>query len=176
MKHIHVPTFIILGVSIFCASVASFDMANAIQLYWSGLFAILILTYDGKKLEGTIIGTEGEPWARKENVFDGNILTGFGANSPDGNWVGLKLDEPSKVSRIKYIGRNDGNGIEQGDEYELYYWNQAGYWKLLGETKAMDNVLYFSDVPSNGLYILKDITKGKEERIFTYENNRQIWW
>lgn len=45
MKHIHVPTFIILGVSIFCASVASFDMANAIQLYWSGLFAILILTY-----------------------------------------------------------------------------------------------------------------------------------
>lgn len=131
---------------------------------------------DGKKLEGTIIGTEGEPWARKENVFDGNILTGFGANSPDGNWVGLKLDEPSKVSRIKYIGRNDGNGIEQGDEYELYYWNQAGYWKLLGETKAMDNVLYFSDVPSNGLYILKDITKGKEERIFTYENNRQIWW
>lgn len=80
------------------------------------------------------------------------------------------------MSRIKYIGRNDGNGIEQGDEYELYYWNQAGYWKLLGETKAMDNVLYFSDVPSNGLYILKDITKGKEERIFTYENNRQIWW
>lgn len=31
MKHIHVPTFIILGVSIFCASVASFDMANAIR-------------------------------------------------------------------------------------------------------------------------------------------------
>ena len=45
MKYIHLPTFIIGGVSIFCASVASFDMTNAIQGYWSGLFVILILTY-----------------------------------------------------------------------------------------------------------------------------------
>lgn len=45
MKHLHVPTFIILGVSVFCTSVTSFDMANAIQCYWSGLFVILILTY-----------------------------------------------------------------------------------------------------------------------------------
>ena len=45
MKHIHLPTVIILGVGIFCGSVASFDMANAIQIYWSGFFAILILTY-----------------------------------------------------------------------------------------------------------------------------------
>jgi tetratricopeptide (TPR) repeat protein len=34
-----------MGVCIFCGSVASFDMANAIQIYWSGFFAILILTY-----------------------------------------------------------------------------------------------------------------------------------
>lgn len=45
MKHIHVLTFFILGVGIFCGSVVSFDMANAIQIYWSGLFVILILTY-----------------------------------------------------------------------------------------------------------------------------------
>lgn len=131
---------------------------------------------DGKKLEGTIIGTEGEPWARKENVFDGNILTGFGANSPDGNWVGLKLEKPSKISRIKYIGRNDGNSIEIGDEYELYYWNTDGFWDLLGSKKATDNVLYFSNIPLNGLYILKDITKGVEERIFTYEKGKQVFW
>ena len=45
MRHIHLPTVIILGVGIFCGSVASFDMANAIQIYWSGFFAFLILTY-----------------------------------------------------------------------------------------------------------------------------------
>ena len=37
---------------------------------------------DGKKLSGTIIGTEGDPWASKEKVFDGDILTGFSGVSP----------------------------------------------------------------------------------------------
>lgn len=131
---------------------------------------------NNKKIEGVIIGTEGESWARKENVFDGNILTGFGGNSPDGNWVGLKLSKPTIVSRIKYIGRNDGNGIEIGDMYELYYWNVSGFWELISCQQATDNVLIISDVPSNGLYILKDITKGVEERIFTYEKGKQVWW
>ena len=131
---------------------------------------------DGKKLEGKIIGTEGEGWARKENVFDGNILTGFGGLSPDGNWVGLQLNKPSQVSRIRYIGRNDGNCVEIGDEYELYYWSPDSDWELLDTQKATSNILIFKDIPSNGLYILKDITKGVEERIFTYENNKQVWW
>ena len=131
---------------------------------------------EGTKIEGTIIGTEGEPWARKENVFDNNILTGFSASSPDGNWVGLELKRAMKVSKIKYIGRNDGNGIETGDEYELYYWNSKGFWDDLGKKKATDNVLLFHKIPTNGLYVLKDLTKGKEERIFTYEEGKQVWW
>lgn len=131
---------------------------------------------DGQKLEGTIIGTEGEPGTKKERVFDGNILTGFGGNSPDGNWVGLELEKPTQISRIKYIGRNDGNCIEIGDDYELYYWSTDGDWELLGSQKATSNALHFSNIPSGGLYILKDITKGVEERIFTYENGKQVWW
>ena len=131
---------------------------------------------NGKKIEGKIIGTEGEGWALKENVFDGNILTGFGGLSPDGNWVGLQLDKPTQVSRIKYIGRNDGNCVEIGDEYELYYWSPDGDWQLLGGQKARNNSLLFTNIPSGGLYILKDITKGVEERIFTYENDKQVWW
>ena len=131
---------------------------------------------EGKKIEGTIIGTDGEPWARKENVFDGNILTGFSAKSPDGNWVGLELKKAMRISKIRYIGRNDGNCIETGDEYELCYWNSKGFWDDLGKKKATDNVLLFQKIPANGLYILKDLTKGKEERIFTYEEGKQIWW
>jgi len=131
---------------------------------------------NGKKIEGKIIGTEGEGWALKENVFDGNILTGFGGLSPDGNWVGLQLAKPTQVSRIKYIGRNDGNCVEIGDEYELYYWSPDGDWQLLGGQKATSNSLLFTNIPSGGLYILKDITKGVEERIFTYENGKQVWW
>jgi hypothetical protein len=144
----------------------SFCNINELEFYGSS----------GKKLDGVIIGTDGEPWARKENVFDGNILTGFGANSPDGNWVGLKLKKPSKISKIKYIGRNDGNGIEVNDIYELLYWSARNGWVSLGTQKAKDNIVIFDDVPSEGLYILKDITKGAEERIFTYDKGKQIWW
>ena len=36
--------------------------------------------------------------------------------------------------------------------------------------------LEYDSVPSQGLYVLKDRTKGWEELIFTYENGRQVWW
>lgn len=129
----------------------------------------------GEKIIGAIIGTEGEPWGLKENVFDGNILSGFNAISPDGNWVGLKLKSPIRVATLRFIGRNDGNGIEIGDEYELRYWSE-NRWRSLGRKIASKNELVFDEVPSNGLYVLSDLTKGHEERIFTYENNRQLWW
>lgn len=127
------------------------------------------------KIEGKIIGTEGEPSTPKERVFDGDILTGFGAYSPDGNWVGLEFATPISFSKIRYIGRNDGNCIEIGDHYVLYYWGN-NQWICLGEKTAEKNKLLFEKVPSEGLYIIKDVTKGVEERIFTYKNGKQIWW
>lgn len=130
---------------------------------------------DGKKLSGTIIGTEGESWAGKEKVFDGDILTGFSAVSPDGHWVGLKLSAPRQISKFKFIPRNDGNCIEIGDEYELVYWKE-GDWVSLGIQVATHNVLTFKDMPGGGLYVLHDKTKGHEERIFTYEKGEQVWW
>ena len=130
---------------------------------------------DGAKLSGSIIGTEGDPWASKETVFDGDILTGFSGVSPDGHWVGLKLSVPQQISKFKFIPRNDGNGVEIGDEYELVYWKD-GDWALLDTQIAASNVLTFKNVPSGGLYVLRDKTKGHEERIFTYEKGEQVWW
>lgn len=130
---------------------------------------------DNKEIKGKIIGTEGEAWGRKENVFDRNILTGFGALTPDGNWVGLQLSAPKRITRIRYIPRNDGNCIEVNDEYVLYHWYN-GRWTVLGKKKAYENMLIFNNIPTGGLFVLKDITKGTEERIFTYEKDEQIWW
>lgn len=127
------------------------------------------------KIQGQIIGTEGEGWCPKERVFDGDILTGFGGITPDGHWVGLRLKRPSRVSRIRYIGRNDGNGIEKGDKYELYYWNE-GFWQRLATIVAEQNHLTLRNMPVGGLYVLRNLTKGHEERIFTYENGEQVWW
>ena len=129
----------------------------------------------GDTIKGDIIGTEGVDWGPKERVFDNNILTGFQGISPDGHWVGLKLKTPKQVSKLRFIPRNDGNCIEVGDEYELVYWTN-GTWKGLATVKAKENILKLKNMPSNGLYVLKNLTKGHEERIFTYEDGKQVWW
>lgn len=130
---------------------------------------------DGNQIVGKIIGTDGEPKKTKETVFDGDILTGFHALAADGQWIGLQLDKPSKVSRLRFIARNDGNTIEKGDLYALCYWDNC-QWNEVERKVATDDHLTFNDVPAGGLYILHNLTKGKEERLFTYENDQQIWW
>jgi len=49
-------------------------------------------------------------------------------------------------------------------------------WLSLGKQQATRSYLVFENCPSNGLYLLHNLTKGKEERIFTYEDGKQIWW
>lgn len=129
----------------------------------------------GAKLTGKIIGTDGVQGKTKETVFDGNILTGFQGNSPDGHWVGLRLTRPSQVGKIRFIPRNDGNCIEVGDKYQLMMYDKL-QWKVLAVQVATSNVITFSHIPHGGLYLLSNLTKGSEERIFTYENDKQIWW
>ena len=65
--------------------------------------------------------------------------------------------------------------IEVGDKYELVYWTN-GNWKTLATLTAKENVLKLENMPSGGLYVLKNLTKGHEERIFTYEDGKQVWW
>ncbi len=36
--------------------------------------------------------------------------------------------------------------------------------------------LYYDNIPSHALLLLRDHTRGKEERIFTLENGEQVWW
>ena len=37
-------------------------------------------------------------------------------------WVGMDFGEPVNIEKIIYIPRSDGNTIEIGDDYELFYW------------------------------------------------------
>lgn len=130
---------------------------------------------NGRKLFGEILGTNGVSGKTKETVFDGDILTGFQGDSPDGHWVGLRLPEPSQVGWIRFIPRNDGNCIEIGDKYQLMMYDDC-QWKVLATRIAASDVICFPHVPSGGLYLLSNLTKGSEERIFTYEKGKQVWW
>ncbi len=107
-----------------------------------------------------------------KNAFDGNIKTNF--NALPGSWVAIDYGKPVQVSKIRFLARNDLNIVEIGDEYELFYFDFE--WLSLGKKKADKNYIIFNNVPDNALLLLRDLTKGREERIFVYRNGQQIWF
>lgn len=133
------------------------------------------------KLAGRVIGTyrSKDKFHPMENVFDGQTLTyaTCGKKQEESPWVGIDLGQLVEVEKICYLPRNDDNFIREGEDYELFYWNGGG-WTSLGrkEGSRATQELVFDNVPSNALLLLHDHTKGKEERIFTYENGGQMWW
>lgn len=133
-----------------------------------------------KKLTGVIIGTEGSfnniSERTKNAVFDNDPITFYDANEKNGAWVGLKFDIPQSINMIMFLFRNDDNNIRIGDHYELFYLDNNCQWISMGKVIAKDTKLIYHNVPANGLYILRNHTRGKEERIFTYENGCQVWW
>ena len=149
----------------YIGNVGSYCNVNEIEFYNS----------KGQKLTGKVIGTEGTKDKTKEKVFDGDVLTGFYGISANDHWVGLELPQPSDIAMIRYMPRNDGNSIEIGDDYQLQMYDN-GMWKTLEWMTAKDTKLVLKNMPSGGLYLLRDRTKGEEERIFTYENGKQVWW
>ncbi len=131
------------------------------------------------QLQGKVIGTDGSyqnsPDKTKYSLFDGNVLTYFFATQASGAWSGLEFDQPQQISRIRYWFRYDDNTIREGDEYELYYWGDHA-WVSAGKQLATDTLLYYNQIPSGTLYWLRDHTRGKEERPFTYEDEKQVFW
>jgi hypothetical protein len=133
---------------------------------------------DTIKLTGKPIGfpevkpTFGTPY---QNAFDGDIDTYFHGYYDKIWWAGLDLGEPKVITKIKYCPRSDTNFIVEGDKYELCYWNKDE-WISMGEQTAVKPSLDYENVPSGGLYILHNLSRGKEERIFTYDGGKQIFW
>ena len=116
------------------------------------------------------------PWCGPENLFDGNVLSFYDSHDVYGVWYGWELEQPENVARIVFLPRNDDNFIREGEEYELFYWNH-GTWMSLGrKTGNFEAVLKYDNVPAQALFRLHNRTKGSEERIFTYEDGKQIWW
>lgn len=129
-------------------------------------------------LKGKIIGYPevnkviGTPF---KNVFDNNLESFFDRFTSGLCWAGRDLGRPYYVTKIRYCPRSDTNFILKGDTYELCYWLNVD-WVSFGTQVAKGQSVIFKDVPSGGFYILHNLTRGKEERIFTYENGKQVWW
>lgn len=105
------------------------------------------------------------------NAFDNDPLTYATVTAP----FILDLGHPRQVSRIRYLCRNDANGIYPGQIYELFYMGPQG-WVSLGSQRATGMSVEFPDVPANAVYWLRNWSEGKEERIFTCENEGIRFW
>lgn len=103
-------------------------------------------------------------------AFDGNILTNDLCPR-----VAVGFREPVRISRIVCLPRSDGNGVYPENVYELFYF-AAGGWQSLGRKKAEDYFLDYENIPRGGLYWLRNLTTGVEERIFTYRNGMIRFW
>lgn len=99
--------------------------------------------------QGKIIGTpEDDENYTKQHVFDNDPLTSFHSPDPSDSWVGMDFGEPVNISRILYMPRSDGNNA----------------------------YITFENCPVGALFLLHDCTRGVQDRIFIYENDKQIWW
>jgi hypothetical protein len=131
---------------------------------------------DGKnvKLQGTPVGNPGTYKNSIKNAFDTNKLSYFMYDPGKMNYIGLDLGDRYTITEIRYCPRNDDNNISGGNLYELFYWD--GRWISLGTQigKELSPLMYTA--PANALYWLRNKTKGKEERIFTYRNGQQVFW
>jgi len=126
---------------------------------------------------------DGTELIKLENTaYTSGLLKGNDAKAFDGDLssymvrTGAAFDfgRPQKVAEVRICPRSDTNFIIPDKDYELLYWD--GEWLSLGVKRAGDYFLDFDDVPSGAVYWLRCLTEGREERIFTWEQEGQQWW
>lgn len=97
------------------------------------------------------------------------------SDTPQHGWVGADFGKSVLVDQIACLARNDDNDIVDGHTYELCYF-ENGKQKSFAMQIAKDGTVIFKNVPTETVYILHDLTKGREERIFLYEQNKIYWY
>ena len=104
-----------------------------------------------------------------KSEYDGNMQTSPGAYPT----IGFNLKEPQIITGVRFAPRNADNGINSGDEFELYYWDNG--WNYAGSNRAKYEYVEFNNVPKNKLYWIKNSNSGKEELLFVMLNGKRAF-
>lgn len=135
---------------------------------------------NGEQIRGEVIG-DGTSFfifglSDKYKAFDGDVLTYFEAEHyVEEAWIGMDFKTPVQIGKFLYLPHNDDNFIREDEMYKLFCWQNG--WHSLGKQKGekTKQVLLF-EAPKNALLRLHNLTKGVEERVFIYENGKQVWF
>lgn len=127
-----------------------------------------------QKLKGKLFSTPAyanQPDCAAANAIDDDPLTYFSSGVSPG-WIALDLETPQTIERISYVPHNDDNFIRIGDVYELFYLSEGG-WKSLGWQRAAGTELVYDNAPRYALFWLKNLSRGQEEQVFSYYDEKQ---
>jgi len=143
---------------------------------WGSISELAFYDDKGNKMTGIGIANPEAGQDAIDRAFDGNLLSNFEINQPNGNWVGMKLTNPVQTLQVSVSPRSDDNDICPDNEYELFYFNGTD-WESLGYRKATDNHLHFEKIPVHTLLWLRNYTRGRDERPFIIDEAGEIeWW
>lgn len=106
-----------------------------------------------------------------DKMADGDVLTTYQAKEEGNRVLTFDLGGHYRLGSMLYVPHNDGNYIEAGDVYELFYHDGTEGWKSLGRQTALADSLIYNNVPGNAVLWLRDLTKGREEQQFVLDGN-----
>ena len=143
---------------------------------WGSISELSFYDADGNKIERKGIANAEAGQDAIDRAYDGNLLSNFEINQPNGNWVGMDMECPLDVKYFSVSPRSDDNDVCPGNEYELFFFDGQN-WRSLGYQEAVNNSLHYDDIPLNSLLWLRNYTRGNNERPFIVKTDNNIaWW
>jgi hypothetical protein len=142
---------------------------------WGSISEISFHDEQGNKIHGHGIANPEAGQDAIDRAYDGDLLSNFEINQPNGNWVGMDMGKSINVSYVSVSPRSDDNDICPGNEYELFCFD-GKKWESLGYQKAEGNTLHYDNIPINELLWIRNYTRGNNERPFMLRNDSVIEW
>lgn len=143
---------------------------------WGSISELSFYDANEKILKGIGIANPEAGQDAIERAYDGDLLSNFEINQPNGNWVGMDMLVPTEVVYFSLSPRSDDNDVCPGNEYELFMFDGIN-WNSMGYQEAESNSLHYDNIAYNTLLWLHNHTRGNNERPFIIKENGEIeWW
>lgn len=120
------------------------------------------------------VTTAFDRYRHPERVTDGDLVSFFAAPLSCRSII-LETERPEVVSAIGFMPRNDDNFVWEGHRYRLLYFDSPEKGWQTADEKVADGREITMSAPEGALYWLRDLTKGREEEIFVWRDNRQTF-
>ena len=150
---------------------------DSILLY--GNVAEITCYVKSEKVTGNILSSPEITVESATKAFDNDWSTHISTQNRTYDtqvYVGLEFPTSYQVDKVEISVRNEQAFVYRGLRHELFYWNENQWTSLGVQTATSSDPLVFEGVPAKALLWLRCLDKSLNERIFTYENGKPVWW